>query len=189
MQARLKSRSLGAACLLSLMPVTALAHALPTRHELPVQLEHYLIAAGAVVALTFLLLALGARPHEDSLGYPRFELGRSLGARTVATALRWVLRAIGLAAFLIVIAAGLLGNQHPFNNIAPVLVWVVWWVGLAFVCSLFGNVWPHLNPWRTLFEAAERLSGGRLARAPRPYPARLAPGLRCGSCWYSPGWS
>ena len=31
----------------------------------------------------------------------------------------------------------------------------------------------HLNPWRTLFEAAERLSGGRLARAPRPYPARL----------------
>jgi hypothetical protein len=82
--------------------------------------------------------------------------------------------AIGLAAFLIVIAAGLLGNQHPIKNIAPVLVWVVWWVGLAFVCCLFGNVWPHLNPWRTLFEAADRLAGGHLARAPRrPYPARL----------------
>ncbi|MDF2766645.1 MAG: hypothetical protein K0S81_3640, partial [Rhodospirillales bacterium] len=37
----------------------ALAHALPTRHELPVRLEQYLLAAGAVVALTFLLLALG----------------------------------------------------------------------------------------------------------------------------------
>ncbi len=156
------------------MPAPALAHALPTRHELPVQLQHYLLAAGAVVALTFLLLAFGARHGDGHRDHPRVELGRSAATRAAAAALRWSLRALGLAAFLIIIAAGLFGTQQPFKNIAPVLVWVVWWVGLAFVCSLLGNVWPHLNPWSTLFAAADRIAGGRIGRAPRrAWPARL----------------
>jgi hypothetical protein len=36
---------------------------------------------------------------------------------------------------LLIVCAGLFGNQSTFKNIAPVAVWVVWWVGLSFVCA------------------------------------------------------
>jgi hypothetical protein len=31
------------------------------------------------------------------------------------------------------------------------MVWVIWWVGFAFVCALVGNLWALLNPLRILF--------------------------------------
>ena len=171
---RLRFGSIGGVWLLFLTPLPAIAHALPTRHQLPTQLQNYVVAAGAVVALTFLLLAFGTRSRAGALGYPRIDLRRSSVLRAGAAAIRWALRVFGLASFLIIIAAGLFGNQHAFKNIAPVLVWVVWWVGLAFVCSLLANVWPYLNPWRTVFDIADRLAGGRIAQiSKRVYPVRL----------------
>ena len=37
------------------------------------------------------------------------------------------------------------------------MVWVVWWVGLAYVSALVGNVWALINPLKTIFEWADRL--------------------------------
>ena len=36
---------------------------------------------------------------------------------------------IGVGALALIVSAGLFGNQNTFKNIAPVAVWVIWWVG------------------------------------------------------------
>src|SRR6266851_5791623 len=46
---------------------------------------------------------------------------------------RSIVLAVRIAAvvlFALVVIAGLIGNQSPFKNIAPVMVWVIGWVGL-----------------------------------------------------------
>ncbi len=142
-------------CFICAFPDAALAHALPDRYELPVPLDFYLGAAGLVVGLSFVLLAACLRARPQS--YPRADLARVPICRLGSALLRGILRAIGLGAFVLVLAAGLFGNQHGLKNIAPVLIWVIWWVGLAFVCALLGNAWRYLNPWRTLFDAVGRV--------------------------------
>ena len=59
--------------------------------------------------------------------------------------------------FFLVISAGLFGNQRYDLNIAPTLVWVIWWVGLAYASALIGNIWTVLNPWKIIFDWAEKL--------------------------------
>jgi hypothetical protein len=57
------------------------------------------------------------------------------------------------------------------------MVWVVWWVGFAFVCALIGDVWAPVNPLRTLFCYAEglyaTLTRGRTLSPWLSYPVRL----------------
>jgi hypothetical protein len=43
-------------------------------------------------------------------------------------------------------------------NLAPTLIWIVWWVGLSLLAACVGNVWPALDPWRTLFDALDMLA-------------------------------
>jgi hypothetical protein len=62
----------------------------------------------------------------------------------------YALRSGGVALLALAVIAGLLGRQSPFHNITPVLVWVVFWVGVSFASALLGDVWALVNPWRTL---------------------------------------
>ena len=50
------------------------------------------------------------------------------------------------------------------ENIAPVAVFVVWWVGVVPITLLLGDVWRQVNPWATLARLV-----GLPARAARPY--------------------
>jgi hypothetical protein len=70
-------------------------------------------------------------------------------------------RAAGIAVFALVVIAGLIGNQSPFKNIAPTMVWVIGWVGLSFASALIGDVWTVLNPWDSVarFVARRRQRG------------------------------
>jgi len=54
---------------------------------------------------------------------------------------------------------GTFGSQNPTRNLAPTAVWVIWWVGVAYLSALFGNVWMILNPWSALFSIVERSVG------------------------------
>src|SRR5919199_2357180 len=36
-------------------------------------------------------------------------------------------------------------------------VQIPWWVGFSFFTAFVGNVWPLVNPWKTLFEWADAL--------------------------------
>src|SRR5215207_1925756 len=179
------SRCFRARTVVWLAPVVAVAASTPAgahgfgqRYELPLPLPLYLFGAAAVVVLSFVVFALFVRrptgphrrPYVHLLAGP---FGRIIGCPAIFMALRLAV----LSLFVIVILAGLIGDQNPYRNIAPTLVWVVWWVGLAFVAAFAGDVWSLVNPWRTVFDGAQWLSR-RLGRTGAlglrlPYPAAL----------------
>jgi len=83
--------------------------------------------------------------------------------------------AVGLLALVIV--AGLFGSQDPIRNIAPAMIWIIAWVGLAFLSLLLGEVWALINPWNTFFAFAEssyrRIRAGAVLGFGRYYPEWL----------------
>src|SRR5262249_61607224 len=68
------------------------------------------------------------------------------------------------------------GDQNPYKNIAPTIVWIIGWVGVVYISAFIGNVWAVVNPWRTLFRlisiAAHGIRGRELSLY-MPYPAPL----------------
>ena len=55
----------------------------------------------------------------------------------------------------VIVFAGFFGNQDPIRNIAPVMIWIIGWVGLGVLCSLLGDVWALANPWIVFLAIAE----------------------------------
>lgn len=57
------------------------------------------------------------------------------------------------------------------------MVWVIWWVGVAFFCALIGDLWTSINPWRAVFAWAEAayatVTRGRRLSLALTYPAWL----------------
>jgi len=137
---------------------SAFAHGLGQRYDLPVPLWLYLTGAGAAVALSFVVSGFFLRATPGSAGYPRRNLLRSPVGRFFASpALLQTCKLLSVAVFALVIVAGLLGRQNPARNLAPPFIWVIWWVGLAYVSALIGNLWALINPWQILFTWAEDL--------------------------------
>jgi hypothetical protein len=161
----------------ALTPGVAEAHAFGQRYDLPIPLWLYLTGAGLTVALSFVVIAFFMGRAKPSGGYPHCDLLRSpiggfLGSRAVLS----LFRLISVALFLLIIVAGFIGEQSPFKNIGPPFVWVIWWVGFAYVSALLGNLWALINPWKILFAWGAALH------------ARLRPGRRFGlGLRYPPG--
>jgi hypothetical protein len=145
------------------------AHGFGQRYDLPVPLWLYVTGAAATVALSFVVVGTWMRRVPELYAYPqvhllRYRLARLLAHPAVLTAVRLV--AVGL--YALVILAGLCGTPNPTRNLAPTLIWVIWWVGLAYLSALVGNLWAIINPLATLYTWGEalysRLAPGR-ARA------------------------
>jgi hypothetical protein len=162
----------------------AAAHGFGQRYELPVPLSLYLLGAAAVVALSFLVLGLFVRRPQTTSPGKRWDLlatapGRVISHRTVLG----VLRATALGLLVVVVLAGLLGAANPYRNIAPTLVWIIWWVGLAYVQAFLGDLWRLINPWRTAYDAANwlyrRLGRGEALSLHLPYPYWLGAWPAC----------
>lgn len=140
----------------------AAAHGIGGRADLPVPLGYFLIGAGIVLVLSFLALAVLWKT-------PRLQGGlveRSIGA-TVGRQVSTVVSALGVVILLVVVVAGLFGVQNGTRNIAPVMVWVVFWLLVPFAGALLGNVYTDLNPWRrlsTLFMAGGEERSDLLSR-------------------------
>jgi hypothetical protein len=49
--------------------------------------------------------------------------------RWLRAAAESTIAALGVFLFLLVLIAGYFGNQESSENIATVLVWVLWWIG------------------------------------------------------------
>src|ERR1043166_3052398 len=142
------------------------------RYDLPLPLSLYLFGTAAAVVVSFVVAGLFVRHPFPLHGYSRinlltFSAGRWLAGPAVGV----FFKLLGLGFFILTIAAGFFGDQNPFRNIAPTLVWVIWWVGLTFVSAFVGDIWSLLNPWRTVFEWAERISA--FAARPFRYPKPL----------------
>ncbi len=133
------------AALISAIPTPALAHGIGGRADLPVPIEFFLYGAAVVLIVSFIALAL-LWPE------PRLQ-GGPLEKVVTAGPIGWpgrVLAGVGVVGLMVVVAAGLVGVQNSSRNVAPVLVWVVFWLVVPFLGALVGNLYTYLNPWRTL---------------------------------------
>jgi hypothetical protein len=143
----------------------ALAHGLGGRLDLPVPRWLFVYGAAAALVISFVALAaLWRSPKLEGRADPDGSDGPMQSLLT-SSAVEWIVRGIGLAVFLVVLVAALGGVDEPTDNLAPVFVYVWSWVGLAFACALFGNLWATLSPFDT---AARLLAVGETPR--RPYP-------------------
>ena len=159
---------------------SASAHGFGERYDLPVPLNLFLVGAGATVALSFVAIGLfmRRRPVSSSFDYPRYNLlkTRLLGRILASRALLAAVRIVAVAMLGLIVATALGGTDRPIENLAPTMVWIIWWVGMGYVSALFGNVWMLVNPWKITFEWAQTIVGG--ARSTRnegmfQYPERL----------------
>jgi hypothetical protein len=134
------------------MSSDALAHGFAQRYDLPVPLTLYLAGAAATLVVSFVIIAGFVRHGIELMRYPRRRISRLLLACHFYHPYGLILwRTLSVLLLALIIAAGWLGEQDPFGNLAPTLVWVIWWVGLAYFSGLVGNGWLLINPWNNSF--------------------------------------
>jgi hypothetical protein len=168
-----------AAALATWLPASwARAHGFGQRFDLPLPLNLWIWSAGGTIVVTFLIAAVFVREAPSPSTYPRLLLARiGLTGWSTGRVLIEALRVAAAALLVLTLVAGLAGNPDPYHNLAPTMVWVLWWVGVAYSCALIGNLWGLVNPFAVLFDAASalyaRLTGGRTLSRDRPYPEWL----------------
>src|SRR6516162_8031422 len=153
----------------------AAAHGFGQRYDLPLPLSLYLFGAAAAVVVSFIIVGLFVRGGASRSGFDRrFDLmPLGIGRLILHPAPGLVLKFLALAIFAVTVAAGFIGNQDPYRNLAPTMVWIIFWVGLAYVSAFVGDIWALINPWRTIFAAAEHISKRVAYRPLRQYPEAL----------------
>jgi hypothetical protein len=153
----------GGLLLLSGTPVSA--HGIGGRIDLPIPISFFVWGAVTVLVLSFFLLgALWKEPRLENAPAGR-PLPPPLQTILRSRSAEGVVRALSLALFLLVFVAAAAGEDTTSGSLAPVFVYVWFWVGLAFAHVLLGNLWATLSPWDTL---ARILEIGR--RSHWPYP-------------------
>ncbi len=148
------------------LPATALGHALNPTYTSRLPLAVYLAGAAMTVALSFLfVLARDVRATPPSTTAP---------AHLPPRWLRVGLRVLGIAAWLWILAQGIVGGASS-GSVAPLFLWVYGWVGLAVVSALIGPAWHFLDPFSTIYDigawVVRRL--GVQPWAPADYPERV----------------
>jgi len=129
-----------------------MAHGFAQRYDLPVPLYFYLTGAAATVVVSFIVIALFMQRGMTLYDYPRWPLSRLFIFRWLQHPyLIRLWRTLSVLLLFLIVVAGWWGVQEPFKNIAPTLVWVIWWVGFAYVSGFVGNIWLLLNPWNNSF--------------------------------------
>jgi len=128
---------------------------------------------GIVIVVAMMLIALWAllAPPGRGQGGFAFKLvrlplvGPLMQRLTTGPGFLFVLKAVVVAIFLLIIAAGLLGTPIPERNLATVLTWNIWWAGLILSIFFLGSAWCAVCPWDAL---AHWLVRRRLWRRARP---------------------
>ena len=101
-------------------------HGFGQRYDLPLPLSLYLFGTAAAVILSFVVVGLFARHTPGARGYPRIDLlAHSLGRWLAQPVLLALLKLIVAGLFILTVTAGFFGNQDPYRNIAPTLVWII----------------------------------------------------------------
>ncbi|MBC7373895.1 MAG: hypothetical protein H7323_07890 [Frankiales bacterium] len=136
-----------------------LAHGVGSRTDLPVPVSLAIYAAGFAVVVSFVGLVLLWRSPRLRGNASGAALPRAVQAVVDSAVTRGALRAIVLAATLLVVAVALGGPVRASENLAPYALYVTLWVGLIPVSLLLGPVWRVVNPLRTLHAGLARLTG------------------------------
>ena len=119
----------------------------------PLPMFFCLIGAALVVVASFILVTFFANKPQIQTEYSGLSLSHLRIAQLVTSSpVTFTLQVASVALFLLVILAGFLGNQDPIYNFAPTFIWVIWWVGFAYVSAFLGNIWHLVNPWSILYD-------------------------------------
>ncbi len=152
-----------------LLPASASAHGVAQRADLPI--PEWLFVWGAVLVLVASFVALASLWPQSVL-----EQVRERRLFRVPLALEILAGSLGVAAFLITVWAGFAGNQTATANLAPTVIYVIFWVGVPFASVLLGDVFAAFNPWRAVGRAtgwaARRVAGDGVPQ-PLAYPEWL----------------
>lgn len=147
------------------------AHGIGGRADLPLPFTYAVVGAGVALLLSFVALGLlWPRPQlQEPAGRP---LPPGLASALDAAPTRELLRALGLAAFVLVLLAAFAGADLA-TNATPYVVYVHLWVGVPLVSALLGPWWRLVNPVRTVHALVCRLAGLNPSEGMRPYPVAL----------------
>jgi hypothetical protein len=129
------------------LPASALAHGLVGKQDLPIPRWLFAWAAAVVLVVSFVALAV-LWPR------PRLEGARERAVLKVPVALEVLCGAVGVAAFVATVWAGFAGSQTATANLAPTVVYVVFWVAIPFATLLLGDIFAAFNPWRAVARGA-----------------------------------
>ena len=132
-----------AVVLMMLAATPAAAHTLQGDVDAPLPFAAYLAGAALAVALSFVFVTLG-----DDRPAPEPEPGR---IRTLWRPVRWLLRAVGLLAWLWVVAQAIAGGTSD-AAVGSLILWVYGWIGLALVSALLGPAWAWIDPFTTIYD-------------------------------------
>jgi hypothetical protein len=105
----------------------AQAHGFEERYDLPVPLGYVVAGACAAVLLTFVVAvffvrqpASGFAPRDSAAEHPDHPADS-----------HWLPKALVWLMFALTIISALWGSSDPLMNLAPTMIWIVWWVGLS----------------------------------------------------------
>lgn len=72
--------------------------------------------------------------------------------------IQFVFQSVLVILFGLIIVSGFYGNQQAGENIAPVLTWNIWWIGLIIIVLFLGKLWCYACPWDAVTSWLSRLS-------------------------------
>jgi hypothetical protein len=137
-----------AAVLALLVPGVALGHQLSGVYQSRLPLAVYLAGAAATVALSFIfVLVRDVRAERPTMDQP---------THLPPAAIRSVLRALGLIAWVWIVLQGIAGGESN-GDVGRLFLWVYGWVGVAMASFLIGPVWHFLDPFSTLHDLGAAL--------------------------------
>jgi hypothetical protein len=159
--------------LLAASPAAVPSHGVGSRSDLPLPFTALVVAAGAALLISFVAIGFlwrEPRLHEsDGLLLPGWLAG-VLDSRW----LRLVAQVLSVALTLWTLLALVLGPDSALNPV-PHVVYVWFWVGLAFASMVLGPVWRVINPVRLLHTGVLRLARVSPDLAVLPYRWGLWP--------------
>lgn len=134
---------------------SVLAHGVGVRGDLPLGRGMVAWAVAVAVAASFAGLSLlWHRPQLAARGGGRRIRNGTLAA--LGRALAAALRVVGVVLLVAVLVAGL-GGEATDGNWAPYAVYIGFWVGLALLAAVVGNLWGEHGPLAVAAQAAARL--------------------------------
>jgi len=118
----------------------------------------YYGSVGLLLVISFGIFERKKKDQAKDSG-KRFDLLRFAGLRRLLLHpyTRFGIQAFSVGLFVLIIGAGLFGNQLAAKNIAPLLTWTIWWGGLILLILYAGKAWCYVCPWDAIAGWAEGL--------------------------------